>query len=158
MTNKYFYIFIAWACILVQTQTSFAQIKTYTFEQIDSLQRTEKRNIVIFIHTDWCKYCHLMKNTTFKNETVLKLLNDKFYFIDLHAEEKRNIVFNQHTFKYKPTGTNTGTHELADQLGNFENKLSYPTLCILNADNEIIFQYPLYINAIDLKDILTRLN
>lgn len=158
MTKKYLIIFIVWICILLQAQTSFTQITTYQFEQIDSLQRTKKKNILVFIHTDWCKYCQLMKNTTLKNEIIINLLNNKFYFIDLNAEEKRNIIFNQHTFKYKPTGTNTGTHDLADQLGNFENKLSYPTLCILNAENEIIFQLPQYINAIDLRAILTRLN
>jgi thioredoxin-related protein len=158
MRKKNISIFMIWTCILSLAQNSFTQIITYPFEQLDSLQKTEKRNIIVFIHTDWCKYCQLMKNTTLKDDRVIKLLNDKFYFVDLNAEEKRNIVFNRHNFKYKPTGANTGTHELADQLGNFEDKLSYPTLCILNADYEIIFQYPEYMNVKDLKDFLTRLD
>ena len=136
---------------------SFSQIKIIQFEQIDSLQRIEKRNVAVFIHTDWCKYCQTMQNTTFKNDSIIKVLNDKFYFIDLNAEEKRNVIFNNHTFKFKPTGANTGTHELADQLGTVNNKISYPTLCFLNADSEIIFQYNQYINVKDLQLILTRL-
>ena len=143
---------------LLQAQTVYAQIKTYQFEQIDSLQKIEKRNILIFIHTDWCKYCKMMQNTTFKNDHIIKMLNEKYYFITLNAEEKRTIFFNNHTFSYKPTGTNTGSNELTVQLGTIENKLSFPTLCVLNANNEIIFQYPQYITTTDLKTILTRLN
>ena len=135
----------------------FSQIRTYHFEQVDSLQKKQKRNVAVFIHTDWCKYCQTMQNTTFKNDSIIKVLNDKFYFIDLNAEEKRNVIFNNHTFKFKPTGANTGTHELADQLGTVNNKISYPTLCFLNADSEIIFQYNQFINSKDLQIILKRL-
>ena len=74
---------------------SFSQIKIIQFEQIDSLQRIEKRNVAVFIHTDWCKYCQTMQNTTFKNDSIIKVLNNKFYFIDLNAEEKRNVIFNK---------------------------------------------------------------
>lgn len=157
MMKKCLSIIIVWVCILLQAQTSFAQLNTYQFEQIDSLQKIEKRKVVVFIHTEWCKYCQTMQNTTFKNDSIIKILNDKFYFIDCNAEEKRNIVFNNNAFKYKPTGINTGTHELAVQLGTFEKKLSFPTLCFLNTDNEIVFQYPQYLNYTDLKTILSRL-
>jgi thioredoxin-related protein len=142
----------------LQPQPSFAQIKTFPFEQIDSLQKKEKRNILVFIHTDWCRYCQAMKNTTFKKDNIIDILNKFFYFIHFNAEDKRNIPYNNHIFKYKPTGTNTGINELAEQLGTVDNKLSFPTLCFLNADNEIIFQYPHYINSTDLKTILTRLH
>ena len=156
--KKALLLIVASIYFLLQAQTVYAQIKTYQFEQIDSLQKIEKRNILIFIHTDWCKYCKMMQNTTFKNDHIIKMLNEKYYFITLNAEEKRTIFFNNHTFNYKPTGTNTGSNELTVQLGTIENKLSFPTLCVLNANNEIIFQYPQYITTTDLKTILTRLN
>jgi thioredoxin-related protein len=135
----------------------FSQIRIYEFEQVDSLNKNEKRNIVVFIHTDWCKYCQAMQNTTFKNDSIINKLNNEFYFIELNAEEKRDITFGNHTFKYKPTGANTGIHELAEQLATVENKVSYPTLCFLNFDNEIIFQYNQFINAKDLQIILKRI-
>jgi len=142
--------------VLFPTKT-FAQLKAYQFEEIDSLQKVENRKVMIFIHTDWCKYCQRTKSTTFKNDSIIEQINKQFYFIDLNAEEKRNIVFNNHVFKYKPTGINTGINELAEQLGTIDSKVSYPTLCFLNADNEIIFQYPQYITHADLMAILTRL-
>jgi thioredoxin-related protein len=136
---------------------SFSQLKSYPFEQIDSLQKAEKRNTVVFIHTDWCKYCQTMKNTTLKNDSIIHKLNTQFYFIDLNAEQKEKIVFNKHTFEYKPTGANTGIHELAEQLANVDNQVAFPTFCFLNSNNEIIFQHNAFLNSTDLITILTRL-
>jgi len=143
--------------LILLPDISFSQIKSYHFEQIDSLQKIEKRNVMVFFHTDWCMYCQVMKNTTLKNDSVIDKLNNQFYFIHLNAEHKADIVFNGHTFKYKPTGTNTGIHELAEQLATMGNQIAYPTLCFLNSNNEIIFQYNQFINSTDLSTILTRL-
>jgi thioredoxin-related protein len=136
---------------------SFSQIISYKFEQLDSLQKTEKRNVAVFIHTNWCKYCQTMQNTTLKNGSIIEQLNKKFYFINLNAEQKKDIVFNGHTFKYKPTAINTGIHELAEQLASIDNKVAYPTISFLNANNEIIFQYNQFINSTNLDIILKRL-
>lgn len=143
--------------ILLFPKQPFAQLNIYQFEQIDSLQKIEKRKVIVFIHTDWCRYCQSMKNTTFKNDKIIEAINKQFYFIDFNAEEKRDIAFVNHIFNFKPTGNYTGTHQLAEQLGTVENKLAYPTLCFLNTHNEIIFQYPQYIDDVDLMTILTRL-
>jgi thioredoxin-related protein len=137
--------------------SSFSQITSYKFEQLDSLQKAEKRNVAVFIHTNWCKYCQIMQNNTLKNDSIIEQLNKKFYFIYLNAEQKKDIVFNVHTFKYKPTGINTGIHALAEQLATLDNKLAYPTISFLNANNEIIFQYNQFINSTNLDIILKRL-
>lgn len=134
----------------------FGQLQSFSFTKLDSLQKTEKKNIVVFIHTDWCRYCQLMKNTTFKDKKVIKLLNEKFWFAYLNGEERQDITFNGHTFKYQPTGSNTGIHELAEQLGSINSKVSYPTLCILNTDYEIIFQYNHFLSSADLLRVLNE--
>lgn len=134
--------------------TSPAQLKTYTFPQIDSLQKINPRTIVIFIHTDWCVYCQSMKQITFKKEEVWKILNEKFWFASLDAEEKKEIFFNGHTFKYKPTGNNTGMHELAEQLVIDPKKAAYPAISVLNNQYEIIFQSNEYLSAVDFLSIL----
>lgn len=134
----------------------FAQLNRVQFEQIDSLQTMEKRNVIVFIHTDWCKYCTVMKSKTFKNKEVIKTLNEKFYFIDFNAEKKRKIAFNHSTFAFKPNGANSGVHELATELGTIKNQISYPVLCILNSKNEIVFQHNSFLNAKDLLLILEK--
>ena len=138
-------------------EVSFGQMQEVRFEQLDSVQKTEKRPVVVFLHTSWCKYCGTMKNTTFKNDEVINLLNQKFYFVSLNVEEKQDIRFRGHTFKYKPTGANTGVHELAEQLGMVNGNISYPSICFLNADYEIIYQQEGYVAPKDFLSILTKL-
>jgi len=142
------------AGILFSSLTAFSQLKHYSFEQIDSLQKVEKRNVAVFIHTDWCSYCHAMKNVTLKDREVIESLNRDYWFISFNAEEKKDVRFNNRVFKYRPTGNNVGIHELAEQLGTIENKTAYPALCILNPDYEIIFQYDQYLAPDDLQRIL----
>lgn len=133
------------------------QLITYQFELIDSLQKVEKRNIAIFIHTDWCKYCLTMQNTTLKDDNIIYQLNNHYYFIELNAELRKDIVFNGNKFAYKPTGINIGIHELAEQLASMNKEIAYPTLCFLNTKYEIIFQYNQFINSKDLAKILIQL-
>ena len=142
--------------LLLVIPQGFAQLNKVQFEQIDSLQTVEKRNVVVFIHTDWCKYCKVMRDKTFKNENVVKLANNKFYFIDFNAEEKRQITFNNNIFSFNPNGNNSGIHELAIELGTINNQINYPILCVLNEKNEIIFQYNSFLNTKDLVKILDK--
>lgn len=139
------------------TSTGFCQLKSSTFEEVDSLQQIQKRKAIVFIHTDWCQFCQRMKATTFKDQEIIEKLNSDFYFIDFNAEEKRDIKFNNHTFKYLPSGNNVGVHELALQLGTINNQIAYPTLCVLNEKNEIIFQYNIYLSTKEFKILLEKL-
>lgn len=139
------------------TSTGFCQLKTRTFEEVDSLQHLQKRKIIVFIHTNWCQFCQRMKQTTFKNQEIIKKLNSDFYFIDFNAEEKRDITFNNQTFKYQPSGNNVGVHELALQLGTMNSQIVYPVLCVLNEEKEIILQYNSYLSPKDFKLLLEKL-
>ena len=143
-------------CFTVLSSYNYAQLPHTSFSQLDSLQKKEPRNVVVFIHTDWCKYCRAMEETTFKNPAVVKILSSKFYFVTLNAEEKHDIFFNGHTFKFKPTGSGIGTHELAEQLGTGKGAATYPALCFLNEKNQIIYQQADYISVSDIKHILDR--
>lgn len=135
----------------------FAQLRSVSFEEIDSLQSIEKRKTIVFIQADWCQFCHAMKNTTLKNEEIIKELNDTFYFVAFNAEEKRKVIFNKTTFQFKPTGNNSGTHQLALALGRVNKQLNFPVLCVLNSANEIIFQHSGYLKPKELKLILAKL-
>lgn len=141
ITKRVFLIVIG----IIVGQFCFGQIAQVRFEQLDSLQKLEKRPVVVFLHTSWCKYCGIMKNITFKNDEVVNMVNKNFYFISLDVEEKQDIRFRGYTFKYKPAGANTGVNELAEQLGTINGNVSYPSTCFLNADYEIIFQKEGYV-------------
>jgi hypothetical protein len=67
----------------------------------------------------------MMENSTLK-KPVIKELNENFYFISFDAETKQDITFNNHTFRFKPTGTNTGIHELATALATIDDQVFIP--------------------------------
>lgn len=130
----------------------FAQLNRHTFEEAEKLSIENPKPFVIFIHTNWCKICKMMENTTFKNKEVIQNLNDNFYFISFNAEDKNEIKFNKNTFKFKPKGTNSGIHELAELLSN----QTYPAITILNSDYSILTQIESFVNARTLFQILEK--
>ncbi|UFH36322.1 thioredoxin family protein [Flavobacterium acetivorans] len=137
--------------------SSFAQLKTHSFEEVEQLSKENPKPIVVFTHTNWCKYCKIMENSTFKNPTIIKVLNEHYYFVPFDAETKSDIIFNNHRFQFKPTGTNTGIHELATALATIDNHVAYPSLTILESDNSILFQQASFISAKALMTILDKL-
>lgn len=137
--------------ILIANQ-NFAQLKTHTFEQAEQLSIENPKPFVIFIHTSWCKYCKMMENSTFKNKEVIRQLNENFYFISFDAEDKNDVLFNNHLFKFKPKGTSSGIHELAEALSD----QTYPTLTILNPDYTILTQIESFVNAKQLLNYLLK--
>ncbi len=154
--KPYIFLLLISGCISLP-HLSYSQIKEFRFEQLDSLQKFEKRPVIVFLHTAWCKYCSTMKNSTLKDKDVVNLLTQKFYFITLDIEEKQEILFRNYTFKYKPTGLNTGINELAEQLGTINGQVSYPAISFLNADYEIIYQQEGFVSPKDFLSILTKL-
>ena len=137
---------------LLIANTNFAQLNTHTFEKAEKLSIENPKPFVIFIHTNWCKICKMMENTTFKNKEVIQNLNDNFYFISFNAEDKKEIKFNKNIFKFKPKGTNSGIHELAELLSN----QTYPTITILQPDYSILTQIESFANSKTLLQILEK--
>lgn len=131
-----------------------AQVKTTKFEE---LENAEPRPVLVMITTQWCKYCHAMKNSVLKNKEVSDLISNKYHFILLDAEERSDIRFNGKVFRYKPTGSNTGINELALELGMIRGKTSYPTLTVLDKKNNIIFQKDGYLKPKELLSLLNSL-
>ena len=70
--------------------------------------------------------------------------------IKLDAEDKNAIFYRGQNFKYNAS---LGYHEVA--LSLFENqKLTFPSLCILNSENQILYQHQGFTNEGSLSQIL----
>jgi thioredoxin-related protein len=148
-TKKLFFLYIFFECFTFNAQESERKevLNIFTFEETEKLLQQKPKPILVFLYTDWCKICHGMKKTTFKNKNVIQLLNEEFYLIMLNGEEKRDITFFGRTFNYKPSGANTGIHELAKELASLNGKISYPTTTILNIKLEIGLQLIGFLNS-----------
>lgn len=106
-----------------------------SWDQAVEKAKTDKRKIFIDVYTDWCGWCKVMDKNTFSEPHIAKILNEKFYAVKFNAEQREDVVFNGHTFKFVASG-GKGYHELAASLLN--NKLSYPTVVFLDQDFKMI--------------------
>ena len=97
-----------------------------------------------------------MEATTFSNKTVAAYLDRCFYFTKLDAGERSPIRFLNDTFSYRPTGVQTGEHELAARLRHPE-PAAYPALFFLSPGGEPWFRITRFISAPDLIRLLGRL-
>lgn len=158
-TNKYIvYVFLITVVLFCSERKAYAQTIVADFGEIENLQLKEKRLVMVLIGTDWCKYCNSMKQAVLKDKSLGAVLKGNFYSVFLNAEEKADIDFAGRRFKYKPTGSNTGVHELAQELGTINGQIAYPSVCFLNEKYEIVYQHPGYLNPADLGLLLTRLS
>ncbi len=154
---KFYTIYFAIFFIFSFSINSFAQIKKTEFQQLDSLQKIQERQTIIFINTDWCKYCVATKQSTLKNLQIIELINDHFYFIDFNAEGTNEINFNGNKYQYNPTGVNIGIHELANYLGKINGEISFPTIIILDHKKKVIFKNAGFVSAKQMAYILPEI-
>lgn len=127
------------------------EIEWLTFEE--AVKRAEKKpkKLLIDVYTDWCGWCKKMDKDAYANAQITKYINENYYAVKFNAEQKENIEFNGHTFKYLPNG-NRGIHELALALTN--NKPSYPTTVFMDEEYRILQPIPGYLNAQSMEPIL----
>lgn len=133
---------------------SNAQSEHFEVFDLDSLLNVQKRHVVFFVHTNWCKICHRMEQTTFKNQEVLQELSDNFYFVYVNAEDREEIVFKGTNYLFVSRGPQTGFHEFAMAIGAIDGKLAYPTISILNTEDEIVFKNASYMDSSELLTVL----
>jgi thioredoxin-related protein len=140
MMNKMYSLILVVGLALSFSNSTYGQdeLNLFSFEQVDSLIQVDYKPIVVFLHTDWCKYCHSMKETVFKDPEVINFLNENYYMVSFDAESEDDVSFAGNTFHYIPNGAKNGVHELATQL---DGSLNFPSLCILNGNYELVFQY-----------------
>ena len=154
-TKELFLCLFFFGCyISSKAQLKKDSLNIFTFEEVEKLQTENPKPILAFIYTDWCKFCNLMKKTTFRNSNIVKVLNRDFYVVFLNSETKNEITFLDKTFVYKPNGTNSGTHQLATELGTIDGKISYPTTIILNEKYEIDLKLNIFLNTKDFEEIV----
>lgn len=105
-------------------------IKWLTIQEAEAANKAQPKKIIIDVYTDWCGPCKRMDATTFKDETIVKYINENFHPVKLDAEHGTDIVFNGKTYKNTNPGRKRSANELAAYLLNGE--LNYPTIVYLD--------------------------
>jgi thioredoxin-related protein len=127
-----------------------SKIKWLSVEEVDQQQRSNKqpKKIMIDLYTDNCGWCKKMDFSTFQNEFISHYLNENFIPVRFNAQAKKEISFNQQTFKLDKSGY----HELAIALSLGD--LGFPTLVFLDESNQIIQPIQGYQTVDELEKIM----
>ena len=111
------------------------------------------KKIFIDAYTTWCGWCKKMDASTFKDPTVVKYMNERYYAVKLNAEMKDTIEYNGHKFFNPAPQGKKGTHTLASSL--MDGKMSYPTYIIMDENVNRAAIFPGYKNVTDFFGIIS---
>ena len=153
--------YFLWGCtIIIYCSCSSGRVKSdivlneHSIHDLDSLIMVNDQYTIVFLHAPWCTYCRNMEHTTFRNPQIVNVLNQGFNFISFDGESTEPISFNGTTYRYRPHGKLSGTHELALELGAKTERLIYPSLIVIRPDGFVLSRYQTFLSSSDLLPIL----
>lgn len=119
--------------------------------EIENKLGEHPRPVVIGFYTGWCGICAIQEKKIQKEEALVQLLENEFYYVKFDAEYAESFELNGYLFE-NPDGH---IHEFAKVL--LEEKIVFPSWIILNPDLETIFQYRGLLEAGELYSVLKQI-
>jgi thioredoxin-related protein len=135
-----------------------AEIKTIpwtSFEkaiETNAAAKKNKKKIFIDVYTDWCGWCTHMENTTFKDSSIIALMNKYYLPVKLNAERKDTVKWAGNTYVNPNPATPRSTHQLAITL--LKGQLAYPAFVFMDEQEKVVVIIKGYRQASEMADIL----
>lgn len=130
-------------------------LKWHSINEIEQLQAKNPKKVIVDVYTNWCRWCKVMDQKTFTDETLVEYLNDNYYMVKFNAELKSDVVFKGKNYAYQSSGVK-GYNSLAAELT--QGKLSYPSFVVLDEKLNTLQVTRGYKNALQFKDALESIN
>jgi thioredoxin-related protein len=136
------------------TDTTFkkVEVKKYSFKELEKLQKSKPKKVLVNITSGFCNTCKIMSKTTFVDTSIANYINKNYYLVEFNAETADTILFQNKKF-YKTLINNYPLNNLVIQLTN--NRLSFPALCILNEQFTTLEVLNFYQSPQQIKPILS---
>lgn len=127
------------------------KVNWLTFEEALEKNKENPKPILVDLYTDWCGWCKKMDKTTYKNDVIVKYINENYYAVKMDGEGKEDINFKGKTYKFVKQGRSK-YHELAAAI--MKNQMSYPSTAFFDAKEQLIQTVPGYLGEEKFEKIL----
>ncbi len=74
------------------SMASSREIKWYSYAEGIALGKKTGKKIFIDFYADWCGYCRMMDKSTFKDASVIAILNRDFIPVKVHSDTEKEIA------------------------------------------------------------------
>ncbi|OFY14639.1 MAG: hypothetical protein A2X02_06095 [Bacteroidetes bacterium GWF2_29_10] len=124
----------------------FAKVKKtkwLTMNQAVDSNKVNKKKTIVFIHSNWCNSCKVMKQSTFENEVINKIVSKNYNMVDLNIESTDTINFMGQKFFNERTQEKP-FHQFVYALS--QNGLTLPSMVIFNEQMQVVNLVPYYMS------------
>ena len=144
MLNK-FYLITFFILFFFKAQSQ--EINWISLEEVVEFQKTEPKNVIIDVYTNWCGPCKLMDKNTFSNPEIASYINKNYYAVKFNAEGDDTVSFMDKTFtnpNYDSSRSQkrNSSHEFTKFLGIN----AYPSTLFFDAQMNYISPVKGYLN------------
>ena len=119
-----------------------SEIKWFSYEEGIKKAKSEKKLILLDIYAQWCHWCNVMENTTYRDQNVVSLITQHFIPIRVDAEKRPDL-----NKKYNQGGLPTTV--IMDSKGN----ILWGGIYVSPEDMERLLSYFLSLDEKQIKKI-----
>ena len=133
--------------VLIQFQLYSQEINWMSLDEVREAQKTNPKNVLIDVYTNWCGPCKLMDRNTFSNTDIIRIINENYYAVKFNAEGNDNVTFMDKVFT-NPNfdSTKTQKRNSSHQLTQFLGINAYPSTLFFDSDMNYLTPVKGYLN------------
>jgi len=133
--------------VLIQFQLYSQEINWMSLDEVREAQKTNPKNVLIDVYTNWCGPCKLMDRNTFSNADIIRIINENYYAVKFNAEGNDTVTFMDKVFT-NPNfdSTKTQKRNSSHQLTQFLGINAYPSTLFFDSDMNYLTPVKGYLN------------
>jgi len=133
--------------VLIQFQLYSQEINWMSLDEVREAQKTNPKNVLIDVYTNWCGPCKLMDRNTFSNTDIIRIINENYYAVKFNAEGNDTVTFMDKVFT-NPNfdSTKTQKRNSSHQLTQFLGINAYPSTLFFDSNMNYLTPVKGYLN------------
>lgn len=140
---KLFFIFF----VLFNSFVFSQEINWMSLKDVTEAQKTNPKNVLIDVYTNWCGPCKLMDKNTFSNPDIIRIINKNYYAVKFNAEGNETVKFMNKVFT-NPNfdSTKTQRRNSSHQFTQFLGVNAYPSTLFFDSEMNYLTPVRGYLN------------